>query len=107
MKFPIWKTTSSPCIIVDMNNFSKLLVGSIVILSCIYLLAAIEGYLKSDRYLFAQYRWYVREMRVVAYSQILESYRSLTIESMARSFGVSKDFIDRYVSNCLRNSHTN
>lgn len=42
----------------------------------------------------AHYRYFVREMRIIAYSQLLESYRSLSIESMARSFGVSEVFID-------------
>lgn len=43
-------------------------------------------------------RFYVREMRIKAYSQILESYRSLTLERMCRSFGVSEAFIDRDLS---------
>ena len=58
-------------------------------------LAAIEQQLKYDRYLSHHYQYYVREMRILAYAQILESYRSLTIDSMAQSFGVSEDFIDR------------
>lgn len=40
-------------------------------------------------------RHYVREMRIVAYAQLLESYRSLTITSMAQAFGVTEDYIDR------------
>lgn len=36
-------------------------------------------------------------MRIIAYSQLLESYRSLTLDSLARSFGVSIDFVDKYV----------
>lgn len=51
----------------------------------------------NDRYLAAHYRYYVREMRILAYGQQLESYRSLTLPYMAESFGVSVDFIDRYV----------
>lgn len=35
-------------------------------------------------------------MRILAYAQLLESYRSLTLDSLARSFGVSVDFVDRY-----------
>eukprot|EP00123_Amoebidium_parasiticum_P006956 comp17775_c0_seq1/m.17812 comp17775_c0_seq1/g.17812 ORF comp17775_c0_seq1/g.17812 comp17775_c0_seq1/m.17812 type:complete len:389 (-) comp17775_c0_seq1:37-1203(-) len=61
-------------------------------------LAAIEGLMKADRYLYAHYRYYVREMRIVAYSQLLESYRSVTLQSMAASFGVSPDFIDMELS---------
>ncbi|CAI7879704.1 unnamed protein product, partial [Closterium sp. NIES-54] len=33
-------------------------------------------------------------VRVAAYSQFLESYKSVTADTMARSFGVSLDFID-------------
>jgi hypothetical protein len=38
------------------------------------------------------------EMRVAAYNQLLESYSSVTLKSMASSFGVSEDFIDKYSS---------
>lgn len=61
-------------------------------------LAEIEGYLKRDRYLNAHYRWYTREMRILAYSQLLESYSALSMDSMAKSFGVSVQFIDRELS---------
>jgi 26S proteasome regulatory subunit N7 len=61
-------------------------------------LAALEADLKSDRYLFAHYKFYVREMRITIYNQLLQSYQSLTIESMAKSFGVSEDWIDSDLS---------
>lgn len=35
------------------------------------------------------YLFYIKEMRLVAYKQFLESYKSVTIKSMAKSFGVS------------------
>ena len=37
---------------------------------------------------------FCREMRVRAYSQMLESYRSVQLDSMAREFGVSAAFMD-------------
>jgi len=37
-------------------------------------------------------------MRIVAYTQILESYISVTLESMANAFGVSVAFLDRELS---------
>jgi 26S proteasome regulatory subunit N7 len=37
-------------------------------------------------------------MRIIGYSQLLESYRSVTIQSVAKSFGVSEEFIDRDIS---------
>ncbi|KAK8845547.1 hypothetical protein IAR55_006262 [Kwoniella newhampshirensis] len=43
-------------------------------------------------------RYYVREMRIKAYAQLLESYRSLTMERMCRSFGVSESFMDKDLS---------
>ena len=54
--------------------------------------------MKLDALLAPHRMHYVREMRVLAYSQLLESYRSVTLESMAKSFGVSIDFIDSEVS---------
>ena len=51
--------------------------------------------MKYDRYLSPHMRYYVREMRIQAYSQLLESYQSLTLQYMADAFGVSQDYIDR------------
>ena len=60
--------------------------------------AALEQtHLKPNRLLAPHTRYYVREMRILAYNQLLESYRSLTLDSLARSFGVSIDFVDKYV----------
>jgi 26S proteasome regulatory subunit N7 len=47
-----------------------------------------------SRLLHPHARFYVREMRILAYNQLLQSYASLTLDSMARSFGVSVDFVD-------------
>ncbi|KAI8148117.1 26S proteasome subunit RPN7-domain-containing protein [Fennellomyces sp. T-0311] len=59
-------------------------------------LADIERtHLRTSRFLHLHLRYYVREMRIVAYAQLLESYRSLTIASMAQAFGVTEDYIDR------------
>lgn len=57
-------------------------------------LAWVESYLKSDRYLMPHYRYYVREMRILAYSQLIGSYRSLSLTYMSQTFGVSIDFIE-------------
>ncbi|KAJ1655572.1 proteasome regulatory particle subunit [Dispira simplex] len=62
-------------------------------------LAAIEeSRLRYSRYLASHIRYYVREMRIIAYAQLLESYRSVTLDSMAASFGVSDEFIDQDLS---------
>lgn len=54
-----------------------------------------EDTMKADRYLAPHYRYYVREMRILAYSQLLESYRSLTLQYMAEAFDVTVEFIDQ------------
>lgn len=54
-----------------------------------------QKYLVTNPVLAPHARYYVREMRIKAYQQLLESYRSLTLERMSRSFGVSEAFIDR------------
>jgi 26S proteasome regulatory subunit N7 len=70
-------------------------------------LAEVEAYLKHDRFLHAHYRWYLREMRIRAYAQLLESYRALSLQSMAQSFGVSVDFIDRDLSKFIADGRLN
>lgn len=63
-------------------------------------LAAVEvSFLIQDRYLYEHRGWFVREMRLRAYQQLLQSYRVVGLESMANDFGVSVDFLDRYVIN--------
>lgn len=61
-------------------------------------LAYVEQFMKYDRYFASHYAYYVREMRIIAYNQLLESYSSLTIPYMADAFGVSSAFIDKYVN---------
>ena len=54
-----------------------------------------QTHLLPSRLLSPHARYYVREMRILAYSQLLESYRSLTLESLSGAFGVSQDFVDK------------
>ncbi|POI23813.1 hypothetical protein CIB84_012439 [Bambusicola thoracicus] len=61
-------------------------------------LAIVEQEMKKDWLFAPHYRYYVREMRIHAYSQLLESYRSLTLGYMAEAFGVSVEFIDQELS---------
>nr|ACU22821.1 unknown [Glycine max] len=56
--------------------------------------AGLTEQIKLDRYLHPHFRYYMREVRTVVYSQFLESYKSVTIEAMAKAFGVTVDFID-------------
>ena len=36
-------------------------------------------------------------MRILAYAQLLQSYQSLTLESLSAAFGVTQDFMDKCV----------
>lgn len=54
-----------------------------------------EQFLNTDRYLHEHKNWFVREMRLRAYQQLLQSYRVVGLESMANDFGVTVDFLDR------------
>jgi len=58
-------------------------------------LSWVENYMKTDRLFAPHYRYYVREMRILAYNQLLESYRSLELQYMANAFGVTVSFIDQ------------
>lgn len=59
-------------------------------------LAAVEDqFLTQDRYLYEHRAWFVREMRLRAYQQLLQSYRVVGLNSMASDFGVTVDFLDR------------
>ena len=44
--------------------------------------------------MFPHYKFYVREVKIKAYAQLLESYRSLTLTYMADAFGVTVEYID-------------
>ncbi|KAG4171103.1 hypothetical protein ERO13_A12G188100v2 [Gossypium hirsutum] len=57
--------------------------------------AGLTEQIKLDRYLHLHFRFYMREVRTVVYSQFLESYKSVTIEAMAKAFGVTVEFIDQ------------
>ncbi|XP_012258466.1 26S proteasome non-ATPase regulatory subunit 6 [Athalia rosae] len=61
-------------------------------------LAQVEGLLRRDYLVFPHYRYYVREMRILAYTQLLESYRSLTLQYMAEAFGVTIEYVDQELS---------
>ena len=59
-------------------------------------LAAVEdSFLSHDRYLYEHRAWFVREMRLRGYQQLLQSYRIVGLQSMASDFGVSVDFLDK------------
>ncbi|PPQ87608.1 hypothetical protein CVT26_007387, partial [Gymnopilus dilepis] len=57
-----------------------------------------QTHLIPSRILAPHTRYYIREMRILAYTQLLESYRSLTLESLSAAFGVSQAFVDGELS---------
>jgi 26S proteasome regulatory subunit N7 len=61
----------------------------------ISLAAVEENFLTQDRYLFEHRAWFVREMRLRGYQQLLQSYRIVGLQTMAKEFGVTVDFLDR------------
>jgi 26S proteasome regulatory subunit N7 len=54
-----------------------------------------SNFLSQDRYLYEHRGWYVREMRLRGYQQLLQSYRVVGLQSMANDFGVTVDFLDK------------
>jgi len=57
-------------------------------------LGKVEQIFAADRYMAPHYAYYVREMKIKAYAQLLESYRSLTLVYMADAFGVTVEYMD-------------
>jgi len=57
--------------------------------------------IKSDYFISKHTNYFIREMRVKLYSQFLKSYKSVTLENMAKSLKVSTKFIDEELSNFI------
>ncbi|CAF2027662.1 unnamed protein product [Rotaria magnacalcarata] len=71
-------------------------------------LAKIEhDLLSKDRYFAPHAAYYVREMRIIAYNQLLQSYSSLTLKGMAQAFGSSEGFLDKELSRFIANGRLN
>ena len=56
-----------------------------------------EHHLIPSRLLEKHTRYYTRELRIRAYAQLLESYRSVTLQSLADAFGVGEAFLEACV----------
>jgi 26S proteasome regulatory subunit N7 len=61
----------------------------------------IANQMGSDPFLAPHVNFYMREVRIVAYAQFLESYKSVTLDSMASAFHVTSDFLDQELSNFI------
>lgn len=66
-------------------------------------LAWIESELKGNPLLHRHYRHYVREMRLKAYSQLLQAYRTINLSRMATEFGVTEEYIEQEVARFIAN----
>lgn len=66
-----------------------------------------QEYLVPSPLLAPHRAYYVKEMRIKAYAQLLESYRSLTLERMCRSFGVGEEFMDADLSRFISTGRLN
>lgn len=61
-------------------------------------LAKISDQVKTSMFFSTHTGFFLREVRIVAYTQFLQSYRSVTFASMAQAFGVSTEFLDQELS---------
>jgi len=87
--------------VIEQLPFAQKLVNSL--LDCNYLdffssLAGVTEELKSDNYLAVHVKFFCREMRIRAYAQLLQSYKSVQLKSMAEAFGVTVEFLDKEIS---------
>ena len=62
---------------------------------------------KKDPYLKDHVNYYSKEMRLVAYRQYLEAFKSVTIQNMASAFGVSSEFLDVELSDFIYSGKLN
>ena len=67
------------------------------------LIELMKDFVKKDYYLHLHSAYYMRLIRVRAYSQFLESYQSVKISTMAKAFGVSEEFLDCELSSFISN----
>jgi 26S proteasome regulatory subunit N7 len=70
-------------------------------------LAVVTEHLKRNHWLARHQAYFCREMRIRAYAQLLESYKSVQIKSMAKNFGVTVEFLDRELSRFIFSGRLN
>ncbi|CAN0498046.1 unnamed protein product, partial [Discosporangium mesarthrocarpum] len=58
----------------------------------------LNGQLLRDRFMAQHSGYLVRELRMLAYTQFLDAYKSVILSTMATSFGLGVDFLDRELS---------
>jgi 26S proteasome regulatory subunit N7 len=70
-------------------------------------LVPLHATLLQDRYLARHARYLIREFRILAYAQFLNSYKSVMISSMAEAFGISTEFVDSELSRFIAGGRLN
>lgn len=70
-------------------------------------LADVETIMRRDMLLHSHYKFYVREMKIKAYDQLLSTYISVGLAYMADQFGVTPEFIENDVSNLIAGGRLN
>lgn len=73
----------------------------------LHALSGISDTMKRDVYLSRHLGYLLREIRVVVYKQFLTPYLSVTLQTMADTFGVSVDFIGAELSRFIAASRLN
>lgn len=58
----------------------------------------LQPILLADRFFQPHAGFILRELHVLGYKQFLDSYKSVTLDSMASSFGVGPDYLDLQLS---------
>lgn len=64
----------------------------------LFAIVQLQPVLVRDRFLSPHAGYLLRELHVLGYKQFLDSYRSVTLESMAASFGLSTTYLDLQLS---------
>jgi 26S proteasome regulatory subunit N7 len=64
----------------------------------LHAMVEVQPILVADRFLQPHSGYIMRELHVLGYKQFLDSYKSVTLESMAESFGVSVAYLDLQLS---------
>lgn len=72
-----------------------------------YLLETHDKLLLTNKYLNQHANYFLRELRCKAYGQLLESYKSLSLKSMARNFSISEEFLDQDLCKFIPNKKLN
>jgi 26S proteasome regulatory subunit N7 len=102
------KVVDSSDVLTVIRNIDKLSEYLNSLYDCQYnkflvLLVKTTDEMSKDRYLSKHSKYYCREMRLIAYTQFLESYKSIKMSTMAEDFGISINFLDKELSKFISN----